>query len=81
MTQYTIDKGGRHRKVKTACPKGHEYTPENLKIDKFGYKRCRECVRVSSRQIRAEEKLDEAKSHEQAKKTLKMSDYIDKGNL
>ena len=31
---------------KTHCPKGHEFTPENTRIDKKGARRCRECERL-----------------------------------
>lgn len=30
---------------KTHCPHGHEFTPENTKLDKAGYRHCRECTK------------------------------------
>jgi len=30
---------------KDACDAGHEFTPENTTVDRFGYRRCRECRR------------------------------------
>ena len=35
---------------KTHCPKGHEYTPDNIKWIKNGNRNCRECHRRSNRQ-------------------------------
>lgn len=29
----------------THCPQGHEYTPENTRIDKRGWRTCRQCMR------------------------------------
>lgn len=35
---------GRHwQQKKTACPKGHPYSPENTYRDKLGYRHCRTC--------------------------------------
>lgn len=36
--------------LKTHCPRGHEYTPENTKILRSGSRACRECARISSRE-------------------------------
>lgn len=33
---------------RTSCPSGHEYTPENTRIDTEGYQRCRTCERRDS---------------------------------
>ena len=30
-------------KLKTHCPKGHEYTKENTQLDKLGYRKCKQC--------------------------------------
>lgn len=34
------------QKKKTHCPKGHEYTKENTRIDYKGYRVCRNCGRI-----------------------------------
>ena len=34
---------------KTACPAGHEYTPENTWVEKNGYRHCRACKRIRDR--------------------------------
>lgn len=34
---------------KTHCPSGHEYTPENTRIDKKGSRKCKECERNQNR--------------------------------
>lgn len=39
----------------TACPKGHEYVPENIYMD-HGKRRCRECMRNQQRARRARAK-------------------------
>jgi hypothetical protein len=35
--------------LRTHCPSGHAYTPENTCPDKHGHRRCRECARANSR--------------------------------
>ena len=35
---------------KTHCPQGHEYTPENTYVAKTGWRSCRECHRISTRE-------------------------------
>lgn len=42
--------GVRRNALKTHCPKGHEYTPENTFISGSPWRRCRECERARSRQ-------------------------------
>lgn len=38
---------GRHwQQKKTACPKGHAYTPENTHRSKLGHRRCKTCMRA-----------------------------------
>jgi HNH endonuclease len=34
---------GEWAKAKTHCPSGHEYTPENTRIDERGSRQCRKC--------------------------------------
>lgn len=49
--------------TKTHCPKGHEYTPENTKINagkkKYGrpFRLCRTCANIESARQRAKRKL------------------------
>lgn len=41
---------GRHKeKNKTHCVNGHEYTPENTRIDKRGHRACKTCIKDSQR--------------------------------
>lgn len=41
---------GRHpNQKKTHCIHGHEYTPENTKIDSMGWRKCRICIRARYR--------------------------------
>ncbi len=35
----------------TRCPQGHEYTPENVWLDKRGHRHCRECNRLNARRF------------------------------
>lgn len=42
-------KSGLHNARKTHCPRGHEYTPENLLPRKNGKRDCRECSRIRDR--------------------------------
>ncbi len=46
--------GGQHNAVKTHCPKGHEYTPENTMAvrGKPNWRRCRACNSLWNRQDR-----------------------------
>lgn len=39
--------------VKTHCPQGHEYTPENTRIARNGYRVCRACHREEVRRRKA----------------------------
>lgn len=36
-------------RAKTHCLNGHEYTPENTRVTKEGWRRCRTCERASQR--------------------------------
>lgn len=42
-------KGRHHNTVKTHCPKGHEFTPENTYTTPQGLRRCRACSRDRGR--------------------------------
>jgi hypothetical protein len=37
------------QRAKTHCPGGHEYTPENTRVDSRGYRSCKECHRTKNR--------------------------------
>ena len=43
---FDIDGRPKRGRYKTHCPQGHEYTPENTRIDKKGAQTCRECNRL-----------------------------------
>lgn len=38
---------------KTHCLRGHDFTPENTRITKRGYRSCRECERIRNRALYA----------------------------
>ena len=40
--------------AKTHCIRGHEFTPENTRLNSKGYRACRTCKRVDSRRRRQE---------------------------
>lgn len=48
-----VDRGRLWMTATTHCPRGHEYSPENTKIDTRGKRRCRECARRRSREAYA----------------------------
>jgi hypothetical protein len=48
--------------MRTHCPSGHEYTPENTGIDNRGGRFCRECGRNRARRYKAEHP-DVVKAH------------------
>lgn len=35
--------------VKTHCPKGHEYTPDNVHVTNIGGRRCKTCMSIRAR--------------------------------
>lgn len=43
-----IFQNGKHEKIKTHCPQGHEYTKENTRIFR-GSRYCKECTRAYDR--------------------------------
>jgi hypothetical protein len=43
---------GSRQREQTQCVNGHEFTPENTRLDKDGYRVCRECSRDSKRRRR-----------------------------
>jgi hypothetical protein len=45
-----VRNGNHHQAKKTHCSHGHEYTPENTKIGRNGYRWCRECHRIDERE-------------------------------
>lgn len=42
--------------IKTHCPQGHEYTPENTRVSKNGHRRCLTCDRARDRARRPSRK-------------------------
>ena len=48
---------GRNQKIKTHCPSGHPYSPENTFIHAAGDRRCRICQREACRRYRARKKI------------------------
>jgi hypothetical protein len=46
--------GNAWRKAKTHCPKGHEYTAENVRLRPGNRRECRECGRIYERNRAAE---------------------------
>lgn len=40
---------GTHRGTQTHCKRGHEFTPENTRIRRDGYRMCRECNNMMKR--------------------------------
>ena len=52
-----IAKGRSHQQKKTHCLNGHPYAGENLYMWK-GERRCRECVRINKRAMRAQQRKD-----------------------
>ena len=49
-TQDMMAKGRNHWLNMTHCRRGHEFTPENTRINKEGHRKCRTCVRAAQRQ-------------------------------
>jgi hypothetical protein len=43
---------GAHHAAKTHCKQGHEYTPENTRLDKRGCRICRTCTRARKKKHR-----------------------------
>jgi hypothetical protein len=48
-----VTKGRSFHQLKTHCPHGHEYTPENTGIYARGWRVCRTCSRAHSRRYKA----------------------------
>lgn len=54
MEVVTLQENARRYGLRhTACSRGHEYTPENTRIDKFNRRFCRTCVAARSREYQA----------------------------
>jgi len=43
---------------KTKCPKGHEYTESNTKINKDGWRRCRQCANNNAKEYIRKRRLN-----------------------
>lgn len=46
---------GAKQQAKTHCSNGHEFTPENTRLTKEGWRNCRACAREKAARYRAEE--------------------------
>jgi hypothetical protein len=54
-TEHLIGGGkanGIRQKSKTHCPKGHEYTEDNLLKSKLGFRKCKTCHRLYARSLK-----------------------------
>jgi len=59
-----------YESIKTHCPHGHEYTPENTKIQaNKGSRQCRECDKIRKRGGRKPRNLIYGKSYSNIKKS------------
>jgi len=47
---------GERQKSKTHCPKGHEYTFDNLVASKSGWRKCKTCHRENAKKLRVKNK-------------------------
>jgi hypothetical protein len=47
---------GASRPLRTHCIRGHEYTPENTRLDKRGARKCRRCQRIHHENFTARRK-------------------------
>jgi hypothetical protein len=52
-TRDKTEKGRHHNSVKTHCPYGHEYTPDNTRWTARGGRQCRACLRRRAREYNA----------------------------
>lgn len=52
-----IDKRPKNAR-KTHCPHGHEYSGNNLYVSPKGWRYCRECKKISSREYRRRKKIE-----------------------
>jgi len=55
------------RRAQAQCKRGHEFTPENTRVEKKGFRTCRECKRINARQRHAKERRYYAAHLEQIK--------------
>jgi hypothetical protein len=46
---HSVNVARGRRAQQTHCIHGHEFTPENTKVDRLGRRQCRECKRISER--------------------------------
>jgi hypothetical protein len=50
-------KSGEWQRSKTHCPQGHEFTPENTRLTREGWRQCKPCLREADRRYRERKAL------------------------
>lgn len=60
--QENIRRGeaGRHNAIKTHCPRGHGYTPDNVALNRLGCRNCKACNRIATAKYTAKKSAERA---------------------